>query len=218
MSAADLRAEKILKGELAKARPDFGFLMEESGGQAGRGDDTDRRWIVDPLDGTTNFLHGLPHFAISIALEERGEIVAAYVFDPIKDERFHAEKGKGAYLNDRRLRVSARSRLDEVLLATGIPFKGRGDHAVFQRELAAVMEVTAGVRRWGTAALDLAYVAAGRYDGFWERDLSPGTRRRASCWCARPEATSARSTVGVTSPADPRSLPPIRKSTSHCRS
>ena len=172
VSQADIRAEKILREELAKARPDYGFLMEESGSHSAASGET-RRWIVDPLDGTTNFLHGLPHFAISIALEERGEIVAALVYDPIKEERFFAERGSGSFLESRRLRVSGRSRLEDALLATGIPFKGRGEHGAFLGELEKVMAVTAGVRRWGTASLDLAYVAAGRYDGFWERGLAP---------------------------------------------
>ena len=172
VSTADLMAERTLREELGKARPDYGFLMEESGATAGSGSEG-RRWLVDPLDGTTNFLHGLPHFAISIGLEERGELIAAVIYDPIKDEMFHAEKGSGAFLNDRRLRVSARSRLPEALVATGIPFKGRGDADRFGQELARVMPEVAGVRRWGAASLDLAYVAAGRYDAFWERDLSP---------------------------------------------
>jgi len=171
VTAADLRAEKILRQELSRARPDYGFLMEESGASAATGD-SQRRWIVDPLDGTTNFLHGLPHFAISIALEERGELVAGMVYDPIKDETFHAEKGAGAYLNDRRIRVSSRRELPDALIATGMPYKGHGDHAQFLAEVEAVMAEVAGIRRWGAAALDLAYVAAGRYDGFWERDLS----------------------------------------------
>lgn len=171
VSAADLRAEQILSEELGRARPDFGFLMEESGARAGR--DATRRWIVDPLDGTTNFLHGLPHFSISIALEESGDVVAGVVYDPIKDDLFYAEKGIGAYLNDRRMRVSAREHLHESVIATGIPFKGRGDHPRFQLELAAMMAETAGVRRMGSAALDLAYVAAGRYEGYWEQGLSP---------------------------------------------
>jgi myo-inositol-1(or 4)-monophosphatase len=171
VTAADLRAEKILRQELSRARPDYGFLMEESGASAATGD-SERRWIVDPLDGTTNFLHGLPHFAISIALEERGELIAGMVYDPIKDETFHAEKGAGAYLNDRRIRVSSRRELPDALIATGMPYKGHGDHAQFLAEVEAVMAEVAGIRRWGAAALDLAYVAAGRYDGFWERDLS----------------------------------------------
>jgi myo-inositol-1(or 4)-monophosphatase len=171
VSAADLRAEKVLKEELRKARPDYGFLMEESGAQAGK-NESDRRWVVDPLDGTTNFLHGLPHFAVSIGLTEAGRVIAGVVYDPIKEDLFYAEKGGGAYLNDRRMRVSSRGRLDDALLATGIPFKGRGGEEEFAGELDQAMRQTAGVRRWGTASLDLAYVAAGRYDGFWERDLS----------------------------------------------
>ena len=172
VSAADLKAEKILREELHKARPDYAFLMEESGARPGKGE-SDRCWIVDPLDGTTNFLHGLPHFAISIGLTEGDQVIAGVVYDPIKEDLFYAEKGSGAYLNDRRMRVSGRARLDEVILATGIPFKGRGGEEVFVRELDQAMRQTAGVRRWGTASLDLAYVAAGRYDGFWERDLAP---------------------------------------------
>ncbi len=171
VSAADLKAESVLRAELSRARPDFGLLMEESG--AGGAPDAERRWIVDPLDGTTNFLHGLPHFAISIALEERGEIIAAVIYDPAKDEMFTAEKGCGAFLNDRRVRVASRRRLDEAIFATGIPFKGLPSHARFLGELGEVMAVSAGVRRWGAAALDLAYVAAGRLDGFWEPGLSP---------------------------------------------
>ncbi len=172
VTAADLRAEGILREELARARPGYGFLMEESG-ESGASAPGERRWIVDPLDGTTNFLHGLPHFAISIALEEGGEIVAGVIYDPIKDEMFTAEKGAGAYLNDRRIRVSSRSRLEDSLIATGTPFKGHGDAPAFLAEAAVVMAATAGIRRWGTASLDLAYVAAGRFDGFWERDLAP---------------------------------------------
>ena len=172
VSTADLKAEQILREELQRARPDYGFLMEESGSVAPRGEEA-RRWIVDPLDGTTNFLHGLPHFAISIALAEGEEVVAGVVYDPIKDEMFFAEKGAGAYLNDRRLRVSGRRELAEALFATGIPFKGAGEPDRFQAELVGFMRETAGVRRWGTASLDLAYVAAGRYEGFWERGLSP---------------------------------------------
>ena len=172
VTAADLKAEKILREELRRARPDYGFLTEE-GGTKGSPAEAERRWIVDPLDGTTNFLHGLPHFAISIALEERGEIIAGVVYDPAKDDLFFAEKGTGAFLNDRRIRVSSRARLPDSIFATGIPFKGseKGDN--FLGELEMFMDETAGVRRWGAAALDLAYVAAGRYEGFWERGLSP---------------------------------------------
>ena len=171
VSAADLNAEKALREELARARPDFGFLMEESGASEGR--DPRRRWVVDPLDGTTNFLHGLPHWAISIAVEENNAIIAALVYDPIKDELFTAERGQGCFLNDRRLRVSSRRNLADAIFATGIPFKGLDGHDGFLAELKGVMAVSAGVRRWGTASLDLAYVAAGRYDGFWERGLHP---------------------------------------------
>ena len=171
VSNADLKAERILREELAKARPGYAFLAEESGATAGS--DSEHRWIIDPLDGTTNFLHGLPHFAISVALERAGELVAGVVYDPIKDEMFLAEKGGGAFLNDRRLRVSARKNLGESLLATGIPFRGHGGTEDFKRQLDFAMNETAGVRRLGAAALDLAYVAAGRYEGFWEEGLSP---------------------------------------------
>ncbi len=170
VSSADLRAERVLKVELRKARPDYGFLVEEAGAEEGR--DPGQRWIVDPLDGTTNFLHGIPHFAISIGLEREGEIIAGVVYHPVADEMYHAEKGAGAFLNERRLRVSARRRLEDAVTATGIPHRGRGDHAVFLRQMEAVMARTAGVRRFGAAALDLAYVAAGRFDGFWETHLS----------------------------------------------
>jgi len=171
VSNADLKSERILREELAKARPGFGFLAEESGASAGS--DTEHRWLIDPLDGTTNFLHGLPHFAISVALEKSGEVIAGVIYDPIKDEMFVAEKGGGAFLNDRRLRVSARRSLGESLLATGIPFRGHGQPADFAHQLDFAMRETAGVRRFGAAALDLAYVAAGRYEGFWEEGLSP---------------------------------------------
>ena len=169
VSAADLKAEKILRGELAHARPNFGFLMEESGAQAGA--DKDQRWIVDPLDGTTNFLHGIPHFAISIALEHFGKVVAGLVYQPINDEMYWAEKGRGAWLNGRRLRSSARRDLAQAVVATGIPHLGRGDHPEFLAILERIMPRVAGVRRFGAAALDLAYVASGRLDGFWETHL-----------------------------------------------
>jgi len=173
VSAADIKAERTVRRELEKARPDFGFLMEE-GGEI-KGNDTTCRWIVDPLDGTTNFLHGLPHFAVSIALEKQGEITAGVIYDPVKDELFWAEKGQGAFLGDRRMRVSGRGRLADAILATGIPFLGRDEgpgHKKFLAQLEVVMRQTAGVRRFGAASLDLAYVAAGRYDGFWEAGLS----------------------------------------------
>jgi myo-inositol-1(or 4)-monophosphatase len=170
VSTADLRAERTLKAELARARPGYGLLFEESG--EAEGSDRHHRWIVDPLDGTTNFLHGIPHFAISIALERDGEIVAGIVYEPTRDEMFWAEKGAGAFLNDRRLRVSARRRLEEAVIGTGIPYGG-GDHATYLATLARIMAATSGVRRLGAAALDLAYVAAGRYDGYWEFGTQP---------------------------------------------
>ena len=171
VSAADLRAEKTIFRELSKARPGYGFLMEESGASA-EGDGR-HRWIVDPLDGTTNFLHGVPHFAISIALEVEGEIVAGIVHQPLTDETYWAERGQGAHLNDRRLRVSSRAKLEDSLLGTGIPFKGEEGHGHYLTTLAAITPKVAGVRRMGAAALDLAYVAAGRYEAFWEFDLKP---------------------------------------------
>ncbi|WP_448190557.1 inositol monophosphatase family protein [Azospirillum sp. sgz301742] len=171
VSAADMKAEKTLREELQKVRPEYGFLMEESGTSKGKDDTT--RWIVDPLDGTTNFLHGLPHWAISIAVEKAGEIVAGVVYEPVHDQMFWAEKGAGAFLNHQRLRVSARRKLEDSVLATGIPFKGRPGHQQFLAEAEKVMTEVAGIRRFGAASLDLAYVAAGRYDGYWERGLSP---------------------------------------------
>ena len=171
VSTADLHAERTLKNELTRARPGYGLLFEEGG--ATEGTDPHHRWIVDPLDGTTNFLHGIPHFAISIALERDGEIVAGLVYEPTRDEMFWAEKGAGAYLNDRRLRVSARRQLGEAIVGTGIPYGNRGDHAIYLATLERVMAGTGGVRRFGAAALDLAYVAAGRYDGYWEFGLFP---------------------------------------------
>ena len=171
VTAADRRAEEILRTELAKARPDYGFLGEESGAHPGA--DKTHRWIVDPLDGTTNFLHGIPHFSISIALERDGEIVAGVIYEPTRDEMYSAEKGFGAYVNDRRLRVSARRQLGEAVIGTGMPFGARADQRGYIDTLAAIMGATSGVRRMGSAALDLAYVAAGRYDGFWEYGLAP---------------------------------------------
>ncbi|MEM7074423.1 MAG: inositol monophosphatase family protein [Pseudomonadota bacterium] len=170
VSRADIAAEEIVRTTLRAARPSYGWLGEESGGAPG--EDPTRRWIVDPLDGTTNFLHGLPHWAVSIALEHKGRIVAGVVYDPAKDEMFFAEKGEGAWLNDTRLRVSGRSRMIEAIFATGVPFGGGGDLPATLQDLARLMPVCAGVRRWGSAALDLAYVAAGRFDGYWERSLS----------------------------------------------
>lgn len=171
VSKADVAAEAILKAELLGARPNYGWLAEEEAEEIPGADPT-RRWIVDPLDGTTNFLHGLPHWAVSVALEHKGEVVAGVILDPTKDEMFVAEKGQGAWLNDRRLRVSGRRRMIESVFATGLPFGGRSDLPATLRDLARLMPVCAGVRRWGTASLDLAYVAAGRYEGFWERRLN----------------------------------------------
>jgi myo-inositol-1(or 4)-monophosphatase len=170
VSAADRMSEETLRRELMQARPAYGWLGEETG--EGEGGDGINRWIVDPLDGTTNFLHGLPHWAISVALERKGEITAAVVFDPIKDELFAAEKGGGAFMNDRRLRVSARRDMSEMLFATGVPFMGSTELPRTLRTLAKLMPRCAGVRRFGAASLDLAYVAAGRYDGFWERGIN----------------------------------------------
>ncbi|HKT15994.1 MAG TPA: inositol monophosphatase family protein, partial [Allosphingosinicella sp.] len=175
VSMADRRAEQTVVEELRHARPDWSLDLEEGG--LIQGDPAKPRWIVDPLDGTSNFLHGIPHFAISIAVEEprpgggRGEITQALVYQPLTDESFWAEKGRGAWLSDRRLRVSSRRALADALIATGIPYKGHGDLPRFDRILDAIAPEVAGIRRFGSAALDLAWVAAGRFDGFWEEDL-----------------------------------------------
>ncbi|MFC5067000.1 inositol monophosphatase family protein [Flaviflagellibacter deserti] len=169
VSIADKRAEDTLRAELSKARPDAGFLLEESGEIIGR--DPSQRFIIDPLDGTTNFLHGIPQFAVSVALERNGTVVAGVVFNPITDELFTAERGQGAFLNDRRIRVAARIKLNDCVVGTGVPHRGKGDHELFSRELRKVQADVAGIRRMGAAALDLAWVAAGRLDGFWERNL-----------------------------------------------
>jgi len=170
VSQADRKAEDIIFTELSKARPGYGFLMEERGAVAG--DDDQHRWIVDPLDGTTNFLHGIPMFSISIALERQGQIVAGIIYNPALDELYTAERGGGAYVNDRRLRVAARNKLTDAVIGCGVPHLGRGHHGNFLIELRNVMAEVAGIRRMGSAALDLAYVAAGRMDGFWEANLS----------------------------------------------
>jgi myo-inositol-1(or 4)-monophosphatase len=169
VSAADHRAEEIVYTELTRARPGYGLVMEERGEI--KGADATHRWIVDPLDGTTNFLHGIPIFAISIGLERNGEVVAGLVYNPASNETFMAEKGKGAFLNDKRIRVAARSELGAAVIGTGIPHRGRPNHDRFLKELRAVMGASAGVRRMGSAALDLAWTAAGRLDGFWEHGL-----------------------------------------------
>jgi myo-inositol-1(or 4)-monophosphatase len=175
VSKADQKAERSLYDDLLHARPDWGFVMEEGG--VIEGDPTKPRWIIDPLDGTTNFLHGIPHFAISIAVEEprpdgKGEVIAGLVYQPLTDESFWAEKGRGAWLQDQRLRVSARREMSEALIATGIPFMGHGDFVQWTRIYGAVAPQVAGIRRFGAAALDLAWLAAGRYDGYWESDLN----------------------------------------------
>ena len=169
VSAADMRAEKIIFEELQKARPTFGFLMEEQGEV--KGTDGEHRWIIDPLDGTTNFLHGIPHWAISIALEYRGEVIAGIVYDPIKDEMFRAEKGPGAFSKNKRLRVSGRKDLPLSVIAGGGPALNRHNQATYINQLQALLKSVAGFRRFGAASLDMAYVAAGRYEAYWEEDL-----------------------------------------------
>ena len=177
VSMADRRAEDTLIEELRRARPDWGFLVEERGEI--EGDPDKPRWIIDPLDGTSNFLHGIPHIAISVAVEDprgsqgRPEITHGMIYQPLTDEGFWAEKGRGAWLQDQRLRVSSRRDLTESLIATGIPYMGHGNFAQWSRIFGAVAPEVAGIRRFGSAALDLAWVAAGRYDGFWEADLKP---------------------------------------------
>jgi myo-inositol-1(or 4)-monophosphatase len=170
VTAADRRAEEIVREELGKARPDYGFLGEEGGAREGA--DKSHRWIVDPLDGTTNFLHGIPHFAVSIALERNGTIVAGLVYNPANDDMFIADRGKGAYLNDKRIRVAAREHMADAVVACGLPHYGRGDLVLARYEIAAAQQHFAGLRRYGAAALDLAWIAAGRLDAYWERDLS----------------------------------------------
>lgn len=171
VSQADLRAEQTLREDLSKARPGFAFLMEESGAHGDA--DWEWRWVVDPLDGTTNFLHGIPHWAISVGIEKRisedkTEIVAGVIYNPVVDELFWAEKGMGAFLNDKRLRVSGRREMREALFATGIPFAATPRKAEFAHTLVRLMPQVSGIRRFGSAALDLAWTAAGRYDGYWE--------------------------------------------------
>ncbi|NCT41636.1 MAG: inositol monophosphatase [Alphaproteobacteria bacterium] len=171
VSAADRRAEETIYDVLKHARPNFGFLMEESGEIPGKGQDDDKRFIIDPLDGTTNFLHGIPHWAISIALEVRGEVTVGVIYDPVKDEMFTAEKGGGAFMRRKRLRVSGRRDLMMSTIACGAPRRAVVKQDRFIQEYKAVLSAAPGIRRFGAAALDLAYVAAGRYEGFWERDL-----------------------------------------------
>ncbi len=194
VSKADMKAEEIIREELCEARPNYGWLGEES--EEVKGADPTRRWIVDPLDGTTNFLHGLPHWSISIALEHKAEIVAGVVFDPVKDEMFVAEKGQGCWMNDQRMRVSARKDMIQTIYATGLPFGGRADLPDSLQDMARLLPVCAGVRRFGSAALDLAYVAAGRYDGFWERGLHP--------WDVAAGLLLVKEAGGLLEPVDPK--------------
>jgi myo-inositol-1(or 4)-monophosphatase len=171
VTRADRQAEATIREMLLEARPTYGYLGEEEGAKAG--EDPTRRWIVDPLDGTTNFLHGLPHWAVSIALEHKGQVVAGVVHDPVKDETFFAERGEGAWLNESRLRVSGRTRMADSVFATGVPFGAQRSLPATLRDLARLMPECAGVRRMGAASLDLAYVAAGRFEGYWERETHP---------------------------------------------
>lgn len=170
VSAADRKAEDIIKYELTKARPGFGLVMEESGEIEGT--DGQHRWHIDPLDGTTNFLHGVPIFATSIALERQGQIVAGVIYNPVMDELYTAERGRGAFLNDRRLRVAGRTELPDMMFGTGLPFIGKGDHGRALKEIRHVMPEVAGIRRFGAASLDLAWTASGRIDGYWEHNLN----------------------------------------------
>ena len=171
VSNADHRAEEIIYDSLNKARPGYGFIMEERG--VVQGSDKQNTFIVDPLDGTLNFLHGQPHYSVSIALVRDGELLTGVVYDVAKNEIFWAEKNRGAWLEQRKLRVASRKKLNEAVVATGTPWHGQAEsaHAGFAREMAAMTPACAGIRRYGSAALDLAYVAAGRFDGFWERGL-----------------------------------------------
>ncbi len=171
VTAADERTEKILVEELSIARPGYGFLLEEAGSIAGS--DKTHRFVIDPIDGTTNFMHGVPHFAISIGLERENVVVSALVFNPVIDEMYVAERGHGAFLNNKRLRVAARSNLADIIVASGAPFMGKDGREEFLKEADSILAATAGIRRFGSAALDLAWVAAGRFDAFWERKLQP---------------------------------------------
>jgi myo-inositol-1(or 4)-monophosphatase len=169
VSMADRRAEEILYSDLAKARPGYGFVGEEGGPRIG--EDKTHTWIVDPLDGTTNFLHGIPQFAISIALQREDTLIAGVIYNPANDELYTAERGKGAFLNDHRLRVAGRRSLSECVIACGLPHIGRGNHELSRLEMAELQNRVAGLRRFGAASLDMAFVAAGRLDGYWERNL-----------------------------------------------
>src|SRR5882762_6606941 len=166
VTKADQRSEEMLYDDLSKARPGYGFLGEEGAAKS-------HTWIVDPLDGTTNFLHGIPHFAISIGLQREGTMIAGLIYNPANDDLYIAERGKGAFLNDQRLRVASRRQLNECVIACGLPHIGRGDHNLSRKEMTEIQNKVAGLRRFGAASLDMAFVAAGRLDGYWERNLSP---------------------------------------------
>jgi myo-inositol-1(or 4)-monophosphatase len=171
VSAADRRAEQVIRDELKRGRPDYGLLLEESGEEVGRS--PKNRWIVDPLDGTTNFLHGIPQFAISIGLQREGTMIAGVIYNPANEELYIAERGKGAFLNDQRLRVAGRRKLSECVIACGLPHMGRGDLDLSRAEMTEIQAKVAGLRRFGAASLDMAFIAAGRFDGYWERNLQP---------------------------------------------
>jgi myo-inositol-1(or 4)-monophosphatase len=177
VSNADTKSEQIIRDELSRARPAYGIMAEESTTEK---PDTEFTFIIDPLDGTSNFLHGIPHWAISIGLAKGDQMVAGVVYEPIRDEMFWCEKGSGAFLNANRLRVSGRQRLENSLIATGIPFKGH-ESPEFMTELQAIAPKVAGIRRMGAASLDLAYVAAGRYDAYWERNLKAWDAAAGAC-------------------------------------
>src|SRR6202789_1187552 len=171
VTMADRRAEEMLYEDLAKARPGYGFIGEEGGSRPG--DDKTHTWIVDPLDGTTNFLHGIPQFAISIGLQREGTMIAGLIYNPANDDLYIAERGKGAFLNDQRLRVAGRRNLNECVIACGLPHVGRGDVDLWRAEMTEIQNRVAGLRRFGAASLDMAFVASGRLDGYWERNLKP---------------------------------------------
>jgi myo-inositol-1(or 4)-monophosphatase len=202
VSAADRKAEGILRDALQKARPGYSLVMEEQG--VIEGSDKSHSWHVDPLDGTTNFLHGLPQFCISVGLEREGQMVAGVIYDPVKDEMFIAERGKGAFLNNRRLRVSARRELADALVVCGLPHLGRPDHGRTLKEINAVMGLCGGLRGLGSAALDLAYVAAGRVDVYWERNLKT--------WDMGAGISIVREAGGFVSDADGGSDPMVTRS------
>jgi myo-inositol-1(or 4)-monophosphatase len=171
VTMADRRAEEMLHADLTRARPGYGFIGEEGGTRIG--DDKSHTWIVDPLDGTTNFLHGIPQFAISIGLQREGTMIAGLIYNPANEELYIAERGKGAFLNDQRLRVAGRRKLSESVIACGLPHIGRGDYDLSRLEMTEIQNKVAGLRRFGAAALDMAFIASGRLDGYWERNLQP---------------------------------------------